>query len=179
MRGFADRPDMIDFSKLSALIVENNLMMRNIISEMLHQFGCRKIAKVADAEEALTATFEKKFDFIILDFFLGSMDGGDFTHLIRRDKSNRNRKIPILLITGQPDHEKVIKARSCGINDMLAKPLSAKSVYERIYVMLTEDRPFIDTEAYVGPSPRGRAMPLTAEMERATGLEPATSSLGS
>ena len=157
---------MIEYSRLSALIVENSLMMRNIIAEMLRQFGIRDVVKVTNAEEALKVTANQRFDFIILDFFLGSMDGGDFTRHLRVDESNRNRRIPILLVTAQPDHEKVLKSRDCGINEILAKPLSAKGLLIRLNAMLAQARPFIVSRDYIGPCRRRRTLPPPNGIDR-------------
>lgn len=157
---------MIDFSQKYALIVENSTMMRTIIGEMLRHFNVREIVKVANAEEAIVATNDQTFDFIILDFFLGSMDGGDFTRQLRRDETNRNRQTPILLVTAQPNHKEVLKARDCGINEMLAKPLSAKSLYNRLSAMLFHVRPFIVSTKYVGPCRRRRKLPPPDGVER-------------
>ncbi len=157
---------MIDFSKKYALIVENSTMMRAIISEMLRHFGVHEIVKVVNAEEAIVATNAQTFDFIILDFFLGTMDGGDFTRQLRRDETSRNRQTPILLVTAQPNHKEVVKARDCGINEMLAKPLSAKSLYARLDAMLARTRPFIVSLNYVGPCRRRRKLTPPGGVER-------------
>ncbi len=157
---------MIDFSNKYALIVENSTMMRAIISEMLRHFGVHEIVKVINAEEAILATNAQTFDFIILDFFLGTMDGGDFTRQLRCDETSRNRQTPILLVTAQPNHKEVMKARDCGINEMLAKPLSAKSLYTRLDAMLARKRPFIVSPNYVGPCRRRRKLPPPAGIER-------------
>jgi len=157
---------MIDYSQKSALIIENSSMMRTIIGEMLRHFNVHTIVKVTNAEEAIVATGEQTFDFIILDFFLGSMDGGDFTRQLRRDETNRNRQTPILLVTAQPNHKEVMKARDCGINEMLAKPLSAKSLYTRLDAMLSRIRPFIISANYVGPCRRRRKLAPPDGVER-------------
>ena len=156
----------IDFEKLTILIVENSNMMRSILCEMLRQFGVRDIVLVVSAEEAIEAVQARSFDLIILDFFLGKLDGGDFTRLLRKNKKNLNHKTPILLITALPGHEKVLKVRDCGINEMLAKPISAKNLYMRLHVILTNPRPFILSENYIGPCRRRKQMPIPAEGER-------------
>ncbi len=160
---------MNEYTRLSALLVENSPMMRSIISEMLRQFGVRSVVKVVNAEEAIKVTANQRFDFIILDFFLGSMDGGDFTRQLRMDESNRNRRIPILLVTAQPDHEKVLKSRDCGINEILAKPLSAKGLFTRLNAMLAQARPFIVSRDYTGPCRRRRTLPPPHGKDRRRG----------
>jgi CheY-like chemotaxis protein len=143
---------MTDFRRLSILVVDNSSLMRNLLREVLTQFGLAQIEMASNAEEARRRTRQQKFDIIILDFFLGEVDGGDFARELRRDQDNVNRKVPILLITALPDHHKVRKARDSGVNAILAKPIKTRDLYLRIHAILADPRPFIETEGYIGPS---------------------------
>ena len=84
------------------------------------------------------------------DFFLGELDGADFAKHVRHDEDCCNREVPILLITGMPDHHKVVKVLDAGINGMLAKPISAKGLYHRIHAMLADPKPFVITKRLCG-----------------------------
>lgn len=156
----------LNLENLAVLVVENSTMMRTILREMLVHFGVRKVVLVANAEEAIDAIQDGVFDVIILDFFLGKRDGGDFARLLRRTTNNPNRATPILLISALPGHEKVVKARDCGIDEMLAKPISPKNLYLRLHTILTKPRPFIVSDKYVGPCRRRKQLPLPEEGER-------------
>ena len=136
------------------LLIENNHMMRRLVREMLVGFGASlpNIVETDNVDDAIRSVYNSKFDIVICDFFLGDLDGGDFTRHIRGDESCPNRKIPILLITGSPDHHKVLKALESGVNEVLAKPLSPKILHFRIVSMITRPRPFVMTATYVGPS---------------------------
>jgi hypothetical protein len=48
----------------------------------------------------------------------------------------------------------VIKARDAGVTEFLAKPISAKALYNRILHIILNPRPFIKTETYFGPDRR-------------------------
>jgi len=148
----------IDFSQLRILIVENHELMRHLLGVMLRGFGVRNIHYAHDVPRAIEHIYGERFDAVILDFFLGELDGADFTRHIRHDAYCHNREVPILLITGMPDHHKVMKAVDAGINAMLAKPIAAKDLYHRIYAMIATPRPFLITKDYVGPM-RSRKKP--------------------
>lgn len=141
----------VDFSSLRVLVVENHLLMRRIIRDMLRSFGVRDIREARDVPEALDRIHGQKLDFVILDFFLGEMDGADFTRAVRRDARCPNREVPILLVTAQPDHHQVVKARDAGIDSMLAKPIAPKELYLRMARLLAAKRRFIVTKSYAGP----------------------------
>ncbi|MBO6549279.1 MAG: response regulator [Rhizobiales bacterium] len=143
-----------DFGTKHILLIENNKMMRRLVREMLLNFGIKpaNLVETDNVTDALQLIYNQKFDLVITDFFLGDLDGGDFTRHIRGDERCLNRKIPILLITASPNHEKVLKALESGVNELLAKPIAPSALYYRIFAMLTRPRPFVITENYVGPS---------------------------
>jgi two-component system, chemotaxis family, chemotaxis protein CheY len=143
--------DGLDFSSLRVLVVENHLLMRRIIREMLRGFGVRDIREARDVPGALDLMGGQSLNFVILDFFLGEMDGADFTRAVRRNARCPNREVPILLVTAQPDHHQVVKARDAGIDSMLAKPIAPKELYSRMARLLTAKRRFIVRRAYAGP----------------------------
>lgn len=153
------RRTSVDFSKLRVLIVENHALMRRLLHEMLRGFGVSHVREAKSVPGAIDLIYSEEFDVVILDFFLGELDGADFAWVVRRDANCVNREVPILLITSMPDHHKVLKVRDAGINGMLTKPIAPKDLYERIYRMLASPRPFLITPAYVGPQ-RDRAKPV-------------------
>lgn len=136
------------------LLIENNYMMRRLVRDMLVGFGVKlhHIVETDRVSDALLHVYTKKFDLIITDFFLGDLDGGDLTRHIRGDERCPNRKVPILLITGAPNHEKVLKALESGVNEVLAKPIAPSALYYRVFAILSKPRPFVISSRYIGPS---------------------------
>lgn len=155
----------VDFSKLRILIVENHALMRRLLGEMLRGFDVQHMCFARDVPGAVEHIYGEEFDAVILDFFLGELDGADFAKHIRHDEDCCNREVPILLITGMPDHHKVMKVLDAGINAMLAKPIAAKDLYHRIHAMVSDPKPFVITNDYAGPM-RNRKKPPAAKMTR-------------
>ena len=156
----------VDFGKLKVLIVENNDLMRRLLTEMLRGFGVRYIREASDVPAASILINREHYDAVILDFFLGILDGGDFARIVRRSESCPNRAVPILLVTAMPDHYKVGKALNCGINEILAKPIAPKDLYLRLYGMIAHPRPFTISNDYIGPCRRRVQRPAQAGAER-------------
>lgn len=161
------RRPFVDFSRLRILIVENHTLMRRLLHEMLHGFGVGEIREARNVPQAIDCIYCEPYDLVILDFFLGDMDGADFAWVVRHHEDCINRQVPILLVTGMPDHHKVLKVRDAGINGMMAKPIAPKDLYQRIYSLLAYPRPFIVTPGYVGPQrDRGKAAVQRPAMRR-------------
>jgi CheY-like chemotaxis protein len=157
----------IDFSKLRILVVENHALMRRLLGEMLRGFGVVHMSFARDVPGAVDYIYGEDFDVVILDFFLGELDGADFAKHIRHDGDCRNREVPILLITGMPDHHKVMKVLDAGINGMLAKPIAPKDLYHRIFDMLARPKPFVISSDYVGPMRSRKKPPVSRKMRPA------------
>src|SRR6185436_8595600 len=62
--------------------------------------------------------------------------------------------VPIIMLTGHSEKKRVTAARDAGITEFLAKPISAKGLYERIVNVVASPRPFIKTKTYFGPDRR-------------------------
>ena len=58
----------------------------------------------------------------------------------------------------------VIKARDCGANYIIAKPITPKTIMDRILWIAREDRMGIDCDTYVGPDRRFRRLGPPAGM---------------
>jgi len=149
-----EKVELVDFSQLRILMVENNHHVRRLMREMLLAFGARDIMESEDAMDAYSLMLSQRVDVVILDFFLGRLDGGDFARMVRWDPSCINRTTPILLVTGLPEHYRIAKARDAGINAILAKPVAPRDLYMRLHDMLENPRPFVISKDYVGPCRR-------------------------
>ncbi len=58
------------------------------------------------------------------------------------------------MISHCTDQPRVVAARNAGINEFLAKPFSARDLYQRICSTILNPRPFIRAKNYVGPDRR-------------------------
>lgn len=157
---------MIDFTQLRILVVENNRHVRRLFREMLLAYGVRTILESNNALDAYSQMLTRQVDIIILDFFLGKMDGGDFARMLRQDAACINRMTPILLVTGLPEHNRIAKARDGGVDEILAKPVSPRQLYTRIHAMISNPRPFVISDAYTGPCRRRRMVNYPPSLDR-------------
>jgi hypothetical protein len=82
------------------------------------------------------------------------------------------------LITSLPNVSLVERARDAGAHAVLAKPMSLKSLYSRITMILQERRPFIETDEYFGPDRRRRDLLFDGPNRRKGGGARSGSGLG-
>jgi two-component system chemotaxis response regulator CheY len=89
--------------------------------------------------------------------------------MIRQPGANANPYVPIIMLTGHSEKKRVVAARDAGVTEFLAKPISAKSLYQRILNVVANPRPFIKTKSYFGPDRRRIVNPNYIGPERRKG----------
>src|ERR1044072_2792735 len=96
-------------------------------------------------------------------------DGLELAQMIRQPDANTNPYVPSIMLTGHSEKNSVVSQRDAGITEFLAKPFSAKSLYQRILNVVANPRPFIRTKSYFGPDRRRNVNPNYAGPERRKG----------
>ena len=96
-------------------------------------------------------------------------DGLELAQMIRQPGANANPYVPIIMLTGHSEKKRVVSARDAGVTEFLAKPISAKALYERILNVVANPRPFIKTKTYFGPDRRRNVNPNYVGPERRKG----------
>ncbi|HEY5965566.1 MAG TPA: response regulator [Xanthobacteraceae bacterium] len=156
----------IEFNRLRLLVIDDNPHMRRIIRTLLHGFGARDVFEAEDGATGLDAFTHNIPDIVLIDWAMPVFDGLELTKMIRQADSNANPFVPIIMITGHTEKNRVTAARDSGITEFLAKPISAKALYQRIVNVIAHPRPFIKTKTYFGPDRRRNTNPNYAGPER-------------
>src|SRR5258707_6251752 len=126
----ADLPLRYDLLKI--LLVDDNHHMRVLLSEILKAVGVRQIYEASDGAQGLQMMKNHSIDIIMTDLAMQPLDGIDFVRLLRRSPDSPNQMCPVIMITGHSTMARVQEARNAGVNEFLAKPLTARGVVERI-----------------------------------------------
>ncbi len=149
----------LDCAALSVLIVDDQPFFRVLLSEILRNIGVREIHTATDGLDALDALDNIVADVVITDWVMPEMDGLELAAAIRKMDDPLVRAVPIILVTANNLKSQIEKARNCGIDTFVLKPVSIKSVIERLREVIERPRPLVLTEAYRGPCRRRRSDP--------------------
>ena len=60
------------------------------------------------------------------------------------------------MMTGHTDRKHVIEARDAGVNEFIAKPLTAKALIDRMRSVINNDRHWVKCSSFTGPDRRRR-----------------------
>lgn len=146
----------INLDKAKALVVDDNPQSLDILIGVLTSFGLRNITRKADGKEAQEELKFTAYDLVLLNGPLPELDGYDLTRWLRREADEANRMTPVIIVTSHTRRSQVEKARDCGANFIVTKPISPAVMLERILWVARGDRMFIECDAYIGPDRRWR-----------------------
>ena len=156
----------LNLKSLSFLIADANLHFQGLVKGMLQGFGARRIEMATNGKSVLTRSQNEVVDLLVCDCYLPGLDGFDVVRQIRFDEKNPNRFTPIIVLTSHTQMQNVERARDCGANLVLAKPISPKLLYDRLLWVAEDPRPFVVGAEYVGPDRRFKIEPRNIEEDR-------------
>lgn len=144
----------INIKGLVFLVADANPYFSRIIVGLLRSFGANTVTEVRNSFDAIQMLSSQKVDILLCDDKLPPHGGLQVTHAIRRKRDNENRTIPILIMAGDARESLIKIARDAGANMVMAKPVSATGLYDRLAWMAFNSRQFVETKSYYGPDRR-------------------------
>lgn len=151
---------------LDVLIVDDNVHMRALIRSVLRALGVTKVREADDGGEALVSLQARPADVILLDYAMPEMDGFEFLRRLRLERSSPAPQARVIIVTGYGDLKRVAEARDLGADEFLIKPLTAKSLLDRLEAVISRPRPFVETGDFLGPDRRRRDAELPTGEDR-------------
>lgn len=162
-----------NFGAISVLIVDDSRNMRSLLRTLLSALGVENIYDAADGNEAFFKLRDYTIDVVLCDIMMEPLDGIAFALKVRRDRNSPDPFVPIIMVTGYTEQSRVIEARDVGVNEFLAKPISANDLAARIISCIDNPRPFVRSPSYFGPDRRRprEGYTYTGPERRRTGSE--------
>jgi CheY-like chemotaxis protein len=140
-----------DFSDLSALVVDDYRYMRNLMAEMLREFGFRQVLTADDGVAAVELLRKNAVDVVFLDWNMPNLDGIAFTEGVRSGAYGNDPYLPILMVSGYTAENRVVKALDAGVHAYVLKPITPRSIAERLTQLIERPPRFVKTDEYFGP----------------------------
>ncbi len=149
----------VRLDRLKVLIVDDNKHTRLLLAQILRSLGITQTIEAADGVEGLAALRNHAVDIVLTDLAMEPLDGIDFVRLLRNSPDSPNPMVPVLMITGHSTLRRIHEARDVGVNEFMAKPITARGVIGRLQQIIDHPRPFIRTDDYFGPDRRRKNDP--------------------
>jgi CheY-like chemotaxis protein len=108
---------------LHVLIVEDNPTNQFVFAQFLRRLGL-PFHVVENGAEAVAAWGERQYDLVLMDIEMPVMDGyAAARELRRREAAEARVPIPIIALTADAMAGSRERARGCGMDDFLTKPV--------------------------------------------------------
>lgn len=104
-----------------ALVVDDSLTMRNMVSVSIKQEGF-EVVTAKDGVEALAAAKKEKMDVVITDINMPNMDGIELIRLLRENEGTKFT--PILVITTEGGDNVKQAGKDAGATGWIVKPFN-------------------------------------------------------
>ena len=116
---------------LNFLIIEDNTLLSELISEMLSSTAFTgEVYEASNMKEAIKNLDSLEIDYILSDWGLPDGEGINLLSAIR--KSPKYSKIPFVMVTGKNDIDSMMKASELKTSEYLVKPFSKEELLEKI-----------------------------------------------
>lgn len=127
------------FSEFRVLVVEDNLVDRELIKVHLAGLGFTQVqeapnGKIASFKIDNAAELDKQFHLILLDWLMPSTDGLSLLKMIRSNKGEH--RVGVIMLTSVSDQKRVKDAIREGVDDFLLKPVDVKLLLAKIEKVL-------------------------------------------
>ena len=148
-----------DLKDLSVLVVEDVDHFRELIVTILNTLEIENVIEARNGLEAIDALKKNRVDFVFMDWKMAGLDGIECVKLIREGTAKSGPYIPVIMITGNASKELFALARDAGVNELLVKPISARSLLSCFIRVLERENVFVNAKDYFGPDRRKANLP--------------------
>ena len=119
---------------IKILVVEDDEASRTIIARFLDQMGFSNVILAENGKVALDKLKLNQADLIISDWRMLDMDGLEFYWTAKNE--GLLGKAPFLMVSAENERGKVIEALRAGVSDYIVKPVSFKTLQDKIEKLL-------------------------------------------
>lgn len=125
--------------KKKVLVIDDSAEIRAGVTAILKHYGVI-CAGAKSAEEASPLILKPRigelpYSLILLDI---QLDGSSGLQLLRTFREIHGKAVPVVMISGNADTERVQEAAKWGISGFVVKPFTAETLWDRIKPLLGE-----------------------------------------
>ena len=141
---------------LVVLVDDSNPYLRRLTRTMLTNLGVKSIYESADGVAALDAIRAVNPDVMIVDWDMPVLDGREVMRIVRSPGVFPRANLPIIMLTDIGLQSRVTAAIRLGVHEFLVKPISPKTLQQRLIGIILNPRPMVRAGKFYIPMPRRR-----------------------
>ena len=120
------------YADMTALVIDDQEFVLNIVRKMMEQIGFGRIETAADGQAGLDLMAGIRPQVVLCDIEMRPMDGLTFLKELRDCQDTSIRDTPVIFLTSHGRHELVSQARALGADGFVTKPATVNLLRERI-----------------------------------------------
>ena len=141
---------------LVVLIADSNAYTRRLTRSMLTNLGAKALYEASDGVAALDAIRTVNPDVMIMDWDMPILDGREVMRIVRSPGVFSKPNVPIIMLSDRGLRSRVTTAIRLGVHEFLVKPISPKTLQQRLLGIMLKPRPMVRAGKYYIPMPRRR-----------------------
>jgi DNA-binding response OmpR family regulator len=149
----------VSYDGVEVLLLDRDLAMRHLIRSALVGIGFRSVVECRAVQEIQAKVAQRPVDLMLLDLDTDTAQVCETIRDIRNNRCGLNPFVVVIAMTWTPDRTMIQQTLDAGTDDVLAKPVSAAVLKERVRNLVLNRKDFVVTADYVGPDRRQEARP--------------------
>ena len=141
----------IDFSTLRILIIDDQLLVRSLISQTLRTLGFKPdaISQASDGNTTLRVLEMRMVDLILCDVQMDPINGVDLLKEVRCARTPNAANLPFVFLSGHPERSTIMLAAQLHADGFIVKPPTPSDIEKSIESAMRRPRPTIDPFHYL------------------------------
>lgn len=118
------------FQKLTALVVDDQELMRSVTVNQLRSMGWGKVLSAKNGADGLKLLRANRVEAVLSDWNMPVMNGVEFLRAVRAEP--RLQRLPFLMITSETERGRIQDVITSGVSGLLVKPYNATALRDRL-----------------------------------------------
>ena len=117
-----------ELQALSVFVVDDNKFMRTVVKNLCRGLGLGDFWQAEDVDQGLKVMRDNEVDLVITDWHMEPTDGLEFVHFLRNDPASPNPYVPIIMLTGHGDRDRVCGPSTVDSNRNIFRQISSREI---------------------------------------------------
>lgn len=139
---------------LVVLVADSNPYLCRLTRMMLMNLGVKSIYESIDGIAALDAIRNVNPDVMIMDWDMPVLNGREIMRIVRSPGDFPKANLPVIMLTDIGLQSRVTAAMRLGVHEFLVKPISPKTLQQRLLGIILNPRPMVRAGKFYIPMPR-------------------------
>ncbi len=121
-----------DWDSMRVLVVDDNTHFRILMETVLSGVGVGIVKTAESAALGYELLARQPFDLVITDWWMAGVNGVEFVNRLRSSLDPIVANVGIIMVTARCTEDVRAQAQAAGVDDFLAKPVSARELLQAV-----------------------------------------------